>query len=152
MDLDHFKELNDAHGHEAGDGLLLAVAQRLQGCVRKTDTVARHGGDEFVVVLRELGQDPDTARAAAGRVAEKIHEVLAQPYRLTLGHGRPAGTPVEHLCPASMGAALFSDHTDSADAILAHADQAMYRAKADGRNTIRWHVDERCQTPPTTDR
>lgn len=152
MDLDHFKELNDAHGHAAGDGLLLAAAQRLQGCVRKTDTVARYGGDEFVVVLCALGEDLDTARAVAGRIAEKIREVLAQPYRLTSGQGHPAGAHIECLCPASMGVALFRNHTDSADVILSHADRAMYRAKADGRNPIRWHVDEPSQTAPTTER
>ena len=142
MDLDHFKTLNDAHGHGAGDGLLQAVAQRLRGCVRQTDTVARFGGDEFVLVLQNLGDDWLTARTLASQVAEKIRDRLAQPYLLSLETGGRDGARIEHRCPASIGMALFKNHAVSAEQILTRADQAMYQAKTAGRNQIRWHAME----------
>lgn len=82
LDLDTFKPLNDAHGHEAGDLLLVEAARRLIGCVREVDTVARMGGDEFVVLLGELDPDEKTARMQAVAVAEKIRVTLEEPYFL----------------------------------------------------------------------
>lgn len=125
MDLDGFKQLNDAHGHDQGDQLLIAVGQRLQACVREEDTVARLGGDEFVVMLFELSPDAGTARAQAETVAHKILEALAAPYQLT---------GLTYRCTISIGIALFGPQNESVDDILKRADNAMYAAKAGGRN------------------
>lgn len=132
LDLDHFKPLNDGHGHRVGDLLLVEVARRLQQCVRKSDTVARYGGDEFVVILREL--DASQAAYAAGQVAETIRATLAQPYRLTLSDEGGTGICVEHRCTASIGVALFNRHSSDADELYSRADRAMYQAKAEGGN------------------
>lgn len=139
LDLDNFKPLNDAHGHLAGDSLLREVGRRLTECVRGTDTVARIGGDEFVVVIGELDADKVESTKQAREVAEKIRASLADPYRLTLNEGGLAGSVVEHRCSASIGVALFlSDEASQAD-ILKWADAAMYRAKDAGRNAIRFY-------------
>ncbi len=132
LDLDNFKPLNDTHGHEVGDLLLIDVAQRLQGSLRATDTVARFGGDEFVVLLGDLDGDEALAREQAERIAGKILEGLSEPYRLTRPDG--AGT-VDHRCTASIGVALFDGAGDEEDALRC-ADTAMYRAKEGGRNRI----------------
>lgn len=138
LDLDNFKPLNDKFGHKAGDLFLVEVAHRLTRCVREVDTVARFGGDEFVVVLSELaGSEPECAKEAR-IVAEKIHVALTAPYLLT---PFPVGTTkmITHLnVGASIGVALF--HNDaSAEDILKWADKAMYRAKESGRNQISFH-------------
>ena len=80
LDLDNFKPLNDTHGHDVGDLLLIEVAHRITSCVREMDTVARFGGDEFVVMLSELNVDKELSVAQAGNVAEKIRTTLAEPY------------------------------------------------------------------------
>ena len=132
LDLDNFKPLNDSHGHEVGDLLLVDAAQRLQGSLRATDTVARFGGDEFVVLLGELDGEATRARDQAEGIAREILEALAEPYRLT----RPDGMgTVEHRCTASIGLALFDGLGNEEDA-LRRADTAMYRAKEGGRNRI----------------
>lgn len=138
MDLDNFKTLNDTHGHEVGDLLLIEVADRLKNCVREMDTVARMGGDEFVIMIRELDQDKTESNAQAFVVAEKIRLALAQPYVLKVGHEGLADTTVEHHCSASIGVALFVNHEASQGDILKTADRAMYQAKEAGRNTIRF--------------
>ena len=84
IDLDNFKPLNDEHGHDVGDILLVEVARRISSCVREVDTVARFGGDEFVVMLSELDTDKATSKAQAGVVAEKIRQILGETYRLTV--------------------------------------------------------------------
>jgi len=137
LDLDNFKPLNDMHGHEVGDLLLVEVADRLKHCVREVDTVARFGGDEFVVVLNELGADKAASTAQACSVAEKIRATLAEPYRLTFSRKGQADTTVEHHCTCSIGVALFIDHEASPDEILTWADTAMYQAKDAGCNLIR---------------
>jgi diguanylate cyclase (GGDEF)-like protein/PAS domain S-box-containing protein len=139
LDLDNFKPLNDAHGHEAGDLLLIEVANRLRTCVREMDTVARFGGDEFVVLLSSLDPDLDESMSQTRRVAEKIRLILSEPYRLTLSQEGKADQTVEHHCTASIGVALFLNHENSQDDILKWADAAMYRAKEAGRNLIRFH-------------
>lgn len=139
LDLDHFKPLNDAHGHAAGDLLLIEVAKRICLCVREMDTVARFGGDEFIVLLGQLDTDEATSRSDAGRVAEKIRLALAEPFRLAV---RVAGNRVVdavHCCTSSIGIALFKDDQASTDEVLKQADQAMYRAKESGRNAIHFH-------------
>lgn len=134
LDLDNFKPLNDKYGHDIGDLLLSEVAQRLIACVREVDTVARFGGDEFVVILSELDADPATAAAQASITAEKILTTLSKPYRLTVqSEGQPIRT-LEHHCTASMGVAMFIDHEVSPEFILKSADMAMYEAKEGGRN------------------
>jgi diguanylate cyclase (GGDEF)-like protein len=139
LDLDNFKPLNDAHGHEVGDLLLIEAASRLKACVREMDTVARFGGDEFVVITSELDTDRTESAAQAGVIAEKIRSALAEPYRLTLKHEGKPDIFIEHRCTASIGVALFINHETAADDILKWADMAMYQAKEAGRNAIRFH-------------
>lgn len=139
LDLDNFKPLNDAHGHKAGDMLLVEAAERLKACVREMDTVSRFGGDEYVVMISELVADEAESTEQARNVAEKIRIVLSQPYQLTIRHDRLDDTTVIHHCTASIGVALFKNHDESPDEILKWADAAMYQAKQDGRNLIRFH-------------
>jgi diguanylate cyclase (GGDEF)-like protein/PAS domain S-box-containing protein len=130
IDLDRFKSINDTLGHNKGDMLLQQVAQRLTSCVREGDTVARPGGDEFVVMLAaDLSQAPQEAAVQARIVGEKILTALSQPYDV-------AGN--EYHGSASIGVALFGDHRVPMDELLTRADQAMYQAKAAGRNTLRF--------------
>ncbi|OGB35459.1 MAG: hypothetical protein A3F78_17075 [Burkholderiales bacterium RIFCSPLOWO2_12_FULL_61_40] len=136
LDLDNFKPLNDVHGHEVGDLLLVEVAQRLQACVREMDTVARFGGDEFVVMLGHLDPDVAEATAQAHAVAQNIRTALSQPYALALQNEGKADTVVEHHCTVSIGVALFSNQEVRADDLLKWADVAMYKAKEAGRNTV----------------
>ena len=115
VDLDRFKEVNDTHGHAVGDMLLQTVANRLKGCVRETDTVARIGGDEFVVLLHSIHASGD-----ADCVAVKIRQVLAQPLRLD-GHSF-------NIQP-SIGVAQYPEHGTEEKQLFRHADEAMYTAK-----------------------
>jgi diguanylate cyclase (GGDEF)-like protein len=121
VDLDHFKKVNDKLGHAAGDHLLSIVAQRLRGCVKEGDTVARLSGDEFTVVLRQVGEP-----AAALAISQRILESLQQSVSLS-------GT--EHQVRASIGITLFPDDGQTVDELLRNADLAMYRAKDRGRAT-----------------
>ncbi len=131
LDLDNFKVLNDTRGHEAGDRLLAEVARRLVECVREEDTVARPGGDEFLVILENLGRDEAEAARVAELVAEKIHQALARPYRLT-------GLEEAHEATASIGITLFQGGQPAGDILLKQADVALYQAKDGGRNLIRF--------------
>ena len=135
LDMDNFKQLNDSYGHELGDILLVEVANRLTDCVREIDTIARFGGDEFVIVLHELDVNKDEAKIRAAIVAEKVRATLAQPYLLTL-HSEEI---IEHHCAASIGVNLFIDDEISESDILKWADTAMYQAKEAGRNLIRFY-------------
>jgi diguanylate cyclase (GGDEF)-like protein/PAS domain S-box-containing protein len=119
VDLDNFKLVNDSLGHAAGDELLRTVARRLQSCLRQTDTVARFGGDEFVVLL--IGE----VETDVLRVVDRITEALRRPVDLG-GH--------MHYVTASIGYARSPQHGEEADLLLQHADIAMYQAKARGRN------------------
>lgn len=139
LDLDNFKSLNDTHGHDVGDLLLVEVAGRLKSCVREMDTVARFGGDEFVVMISELDVDMNESTLQAHLIAEKIHFALAQPYRLTITLEGKADTSIEHPCTASIGVTRFIHHEACPEDILKWADSAMYRAKEDGCNLIRFH-------------
>ena len=130
IDLDRFKVLNDTKGHDYGDLLLIDVAGRLKSSVREADTVARLGGDEFVVLIEDLCEDQDDASRKVGLIAEKIRELLAQPYNIN-GH--------QHLSSPSIGVSLFNGNEElSADVLIQHADMAMYQAKSAGRNSIRF--------------
>jgi diguanylate cyclase (GGDEF)-like protein len=136
LDLDKFKPLNDTHGHVVGDLLLVEVGRRISHCVREADTVARFGGDEFVVMLGELDIDKSKSRIDAGIVAEKIRISLAQTYFLKPQQGEVAELCVEHNCSSSIGVTLFNGHEASQDVIFNQADAAMYRAKEGGRNLV----------------
>jgi diguanylate cyclase (GGDEF)-like protein len=123
MDLDRFKAINDAHGHAAGDQVLREAARRMQHLVRENDTVARMGGDEFLVLLHDVAD-----AGAALRVAEKLLEALNQPVYWR-GEALALG--------CSIGLAVFPDHAPDQESLIRAADSAMYRAKADGRAQIR---------------
>ena len=141
IDLDNFKPLNDAWGHSVGDMLLIEVANRLRACVRETDTVARYGGDEFVVLLNELTSSRTASMTEALAVAEKIRSALAVEYKMQAA-GATGGTgQIVHRCTASIGVALFKTDEIAAAEALRLADKAMYRSKANGRNQVS-HGDE----------
>ena len=129
LDLDHFKNLNDTHGHAMGDRLLVEIAQRLRTCVREGDTVARLGGDEFVLLVQQLDEDLETAVAQAGRIGDKVVAQLSQPCAIGA---------VQYQGSASVGVSMFLGHALDLDEILKRADLAMYQAKAAGRNTVRF--------------
>lgn len=126
VDLDHFKRVNDSHGHRVGDLLLQDAARRMQSCMRASDTVGRIGGDEFVVLLAPVDQPQD-----AQTVADKVCLTLAQPFDL------PELPGLEVSCSA--GIALYPAHGRDEIELSRHADDAMYRAKAGGRNQARMH-------------
>ena len=127
IDVDNFKDLNDTMGHHIGDLLLQQIAQRLGECTRTQDSLARQGGDEFVVMLQGLGARADEAAQQARTVAEKVSRRLGEPYSLD---GK------EFLSTVSIGVAIFFGNEHKQDDLLKQADLAMYRAKADGRNRV----------------
>lgn len=129
IDLDRFKILNDTLGHDCGDLLLVEVATRLKSCVRETDTVARLGADEFIVLIEDISDYLDNTSRKVSLVAEKIRESLAHPYYCN-GH--------QLLSSPSIGVSLFSGNEKSVDVIVQHAEMAMYQAKSAGRNAIRF--------------
>jgi diguanylate cyclase (GGDEF)-like protein/PAS domain S-box-containing protein len=141
LDLDNFKPLNDTYGHEIGDLLLIEVAHRLTGCVREMDTVARFGGDEFVVMFSELDMDKTESVAQASIVAEKIRSTIAEPYLLARKQAGKTEVTIEHHCTSSIGVVLFINHEASPEDIIKWADMAMYQAKDGGRN--RYHFYKR---------
>ena len=124
LDLDHFKNVNDSLGHPAGDQMLRTVAERLSSCVRKSDTVARMGGDEFVIVLTDV---PD--REMVERVASAAMREVSKPIFVD---ARELGTTL------SIGICMFPQDGDDATTLIKHADTAMYHAKARGRNSHLW--------------
>jgi diguanylate cyclase (GGDEF)-like protein/PAS domain S-box-containing protein len=135
IDLDHFKQLNDTHGHDRGDRLLQQVAQRLGSGVRACDTVARFGGDEFVVLLEDLGPDRRRAEAQACAIAQGLLSRLNEPFDLD---GLPYRTT------PSIGCTVFDNMPTTVVERLKQADMAMYQAKAEGRNTVRlWDPSSR---------
>ncbi len=124
VDLDGFKQINDAQGHDAGDQVLVEIGGRLRGCLRASDLVARLGGDEFVVLIEELR---DAGQAAA--VARKVLSEIARPCTL------PDGVPAQ--VSASVGVSILPDDADDARDLMRHADAAMYLAKQEGKNCYR---------------
>ncbi|MGY4592718.1 diguanylate cyclase (GGDEF)-like protein [Bradyrhizobium sp. GM22.5] len=130
IDLDNFKTLNDSLGHHMGDMLLKCAAQRLSHCVRADDTVARFGGDEFVVLLANLGtQKAKVAALQAEAIGEKILAAFTEVFQLDA---------YEYPCTASVGVTLFSTDECNVDELLKRADLAMYDAKTAGRNGLRF--------------
>ena len=127
LDLDHFKNINDALGHRVGDALLCAVAQRLSGLLREQDTIARLGGDEFILVL------PDTDAVGAAHVAEKLLRAADQPFDID-AH--------ELVITPSMGIAMYPQDGKDFDTLSRCADAAMYIAKQGGRNHYRFFTAE----------
>ncbi len=138
LDLDHFKGINDRHGHPVGDLLLKEVAVRLARCVRSVDTVSRQGGDEFVVILADIGGEDHAAHVATS-VMQSILQI------------RQVGE-ADVCIGSSIGISIFPDDADDADGLLNHADLAMYHAKQNGRNQFQFfspamnaHVIERIE-------
>ena len=129
IDLDHFKTLNDTLGHDVGDALLRQVAQRLQLCVRDADTVARIGGDEFIVMLENLSEAAFEAASQTEVIGNKILEALSQAFQLASS---------QYQISASVGATLFNGTQQSAEDVLRQGDIAMYQVKKSGRNALRF--------------
>ncbi len=126
LDLDRFKSVNDTYGHDAGDQLLKAVAERLRGCVREVDTVARMGGDEFTIILEGVSGEQDLAI-----VGSRIVHAMTEPF--------PIG---EHRVSigVSIGIASYPADDENIDVLLKHADVSMYRAKQQGGNSFQFHL------------
>lgn len=139
LDLDHFKPLNDMHGHDVGDLLLIEVASRLKKFVRESDTVARFGGDEFVVMLNQLDSDKAKSQAQIKVIAEKIRVALSEPYFLSINQEEGPCTTIEHRSSATIGVALFAGNEGNQEDVIKLADMAMYQAKKAGRNLIRFY-------------
>ncbi|MCB4359906.1 sensor domain-containing protein [Quatrionicoccus australiensis] len=137
IDLDHFKNLNDTLGHDVGDRLLVEVARRLRACIREGDTAARQGGDEFIVMLEDLGSEAEIASIQAEAVAEKIRLSLNEPFLVC--------PDIQHFHSASIGVSLFCGHDKTTEALLKQADIALYKAKDAGRNSVRF-FDSAMQT------
>jgi len=129
VDLDQFKQVNDARGHAVGDQLLRQVAERLTHYLREEDSVARLGGDEFVILLVNLATHQDDAARLARSVADKVRAALESPFEID-GQAYSSG--------ASIGITVFPKGMETVDDLLREADTAMYRAKEAGRNAVRY--------------
>ena len=129
IDLDNFKVINDTLGHDIGDLLLQQVAQRLLYCLREADTVARFGGDEFVVILENLSEQEQEAIIQTEITGKKIIDSLSQPYMFGFN---------EYYSTPSIGIVLFNAQNETMDILFKEADIAMYQAKKAGRNTLRF--------------
>ena len=122
VDLDHFKAINDSHGHAVGDVVLQEAALRMNGCVRESDSVGRLGGDEFVVLLQDVG-GPDNAMAIAEKMRCSLGEkIVVEGKSLSIS--------------ASIGIAIYPQHGNEASELANNADAAMYNAKKKGRNRV----------------
>ncbi len=128
IDLDDFKKINDTLGHQTGDQLLVEAAQRLQGCLRDEDTLSRHGGDEFLLLLEDLREDPNSEV-----VAEKILNAMARPFRID---------GMDLVVTSSIGIALYPQDGKDYPTLLRNADIAMYKAKEEGKNSFHYYTPE----------
>ena len=142
LDLDNFKPLNDTYGHVVGDLLLVEAANRLKNSVRELDTVARFGGDEFVVILNELNAEKSESVEQVRAIAEKICASLSVPYRLKFNSELQTEVIVEHRVTVSAGVFVFFNHEGNQNDILRWADIAMYQAKDAGGNNIQFYDAE----------
>ena len=140
VDLDRFKQVNDSLGHQAGDAVLKELAVRMSRCVRSVDTVSRHGGDEFVILLADIrGADQ------AAHVAATVMHAVARPIALDRAQSHPDGQGLggsEVSISASIGIAMFPGDGDDPETLLKHADIAMYHAKQAGRNALQFFSSE----------
>ncbi len=127
LDLDHFKNLNDSLGHPVGDALLVEVSRRLRENISKGETIARIGGDEFVVLLPNIGPIVELSAEHAEQLADRIRVAIIEPFYI---HGH------EYHITVSIGISLFPEKGQNSADILKRADTAMYRAKQDGRNSV----------------
>lgn len=127
FDLDNFKPLNDQFGHHLGDELLVEVANRLRSNIRAIDTASRFGGDEFIVLLVDLGNEKEQAKEMASQIATKIGALLANPYDLS---------GITYTLTASIGVVLFGENAMDAKSILDEADRVMYQAKEAGKECV----------------
>ncbi|EED30501.1 diguanylate cyclaSe/phosphodiesterase with PAS/PAC sensor(s) [gamma proteobacterium NOR5-3] len=130
LDIDHFKRVNDTDGHGVGDELLVEVAARLRQRLRSFDTVARVGGDEFLMILNALGQDQMEASLTASRICNEIRADISSEQNLT-------GASTSHHVTGSFGVALFVGDKETAETLLKQADMALYSAKDNGRNRVK---------------
>jgi diguanylate cyclase (GGDEF)-like protein/PAS domain S-box-containing protein len=128
VDIDHFKLLNDTHGHNVGDLLLIEIGMRLCSNVRESDTVGRQGGDEFVILLHNLSSDINESVVMAKHLGEKLLKAMTMPFDLN---------GLEYNCKISMGITLL-ENSANVDELLQHADIALYQAKEAGRNRMRF--------------
>ncbi|MDD3324583.1 MAG: diguanylate cyclase [Sulfurospirillaceae bacterium] len=131
IDLDNFKTLNDTQGHDIGDKLLCKVATRFTTSLRSGDTVARFGGDEFVVLATKLGGDENEARDQLQKIGKKLLDALSQEYFFETANGK-----LTYSCTASIGGTIFLDNKKTIDEILKDADNAMYEVKKKGKNEV----------------
>jgi len=122
LDLDNFKQINDSLGHSMGDQLLMALAERLRGCVRDSDTICRQGGDEFIILMGGLSET-----RVVGRLAQEILEAIGEPFEIA---GNALSTSF------SIGISVYPDEARDFDTLLKNADAALYHAKDSGRNTF----------------
>jgi two-component system, cell cycle response regulator len=130
IDLDDFKPVNDGYGHDAGDVVLVSVAERLARCVRSEDVVGRLGGDEYVILLCDLGADEVAARKLAQLVSHKVIKEVSKPVKVE-GHVIQIG--------ASIGVRLFCAGHADVEKLIADADEAMYIAKVNGKNRTEFY-------------
>lgn len=130
IDIDKFKSLNDTYGHDAGDELLIKIANRLNALMRKEDIVARLGGDEFIIVLSSLPHDKNNALKITKMISEKVRETIKNPFRLN---------STTYQTSASIGAYIFNDKNEKVDTILKNADIALYDAKSKGRDIVSFY-------------
>ncbi len=127
FDLDNFKPLNDQFGHQIGDELLIEVSNRLRLNIRASDTASRFGGDEFVILLVDLGNEKENAKELASQIATKIGALLAKPYELS---------GLTYTLSASIGVVLFGENAVDAKSILDEADRVVYQAKEAGKECV----------------
>ncbi|KKO45613.1 diguanylate cyclase [Arsukibacterium ikkense] len=133
VDLDNFKPVNDLYGHKTGDGVLHEVGKRICSMVREADTVARFGGDEFIVLLHDIAKSKAHCKKRAEQIAIKIAATINEPLLIDPEH------QLLHRCSSSIGLVLFSGQQLSSDILLRQADAAMYQAKSQGKNQLRWY-------------
>ena len=124
IDLDGFKSINDKYGHNTGDLLLVEVSKKMKSCIREIDTIARMGGDEFVILLSEIASHDEPSI-----IAERIIDMITKPFHLS-GHTCHIGV--------SIGISLYPQHSTEMDELLALADKAMYEVKSSGKNNYRY--------------
>ena len=138
LDLDKFKNLNDSYGHQMGDLRLMDVAKRMKEIIREIDTIARIGGDEFSIILGELGLEYSVACELAKNIAEKLCESLSNTVSMEIAFGKldKSNDLNKYTCSVSIGVTVFLGNKKTQDELLSQADDAMYLAKKAGGNQV----------------